>query len=232
MDYSGSEAINTICSNLTFIGRDMRKLVLTSCESGDGKSYLSIQIAYNLAQRGKKVVLLDCDLRKSNLVNRYGITVEGEMTGLVHYLAGHNSLDDVLYSTNIVNLHLIPIGRDIANPIPLLLSPAFPELLDRLGKTYDMVIVDAPPVGAVIDAAEIARNCDGIILVAKHNRTHRRELLEAKLQMQQTGTPILGCVLNEVSFDSISAKKYYHKYYYSHNGRYYRKKDYGTEKGE
>ncbi len=224
LDYSGSEAINTICSNLSFAGRDVRKVVLTSCESGDGKSYLSIHIAYNMALRGKKVILVDCDLRKSNLVSRYNITTTGEMTGLVHYLAGHNPLDEVVYTTNIANLSLIPTGRDIANPIPLLLSSAFSELLNYLSKIYDLVVVDAPPVGLVIDAAEIARCCDGIILVAKHGQTHRRDLQNAKQQLLQTGTPILGCVLNDVSFEGISAKKYYNKSYYSHYGSYYRKR--------
>ena len=75
LDYSGAEAINTICSNLSFAGRNLRKIVLTSCNSGDGKSYLSLQIARNMAQRGMRVLLMDCDLRKSQMVSRYGIAV-------------------------------------------------------------------------------------------------------------------------------------------------------------
>ena len=168
LDYSGTEAVNTICSNLSFAGMHLRKVVLTSCNSGDGKSYMTMQIACNLASRGKRVVLVDADLRKSNLVSRYGITCEGEMTGLVHYLAGYDRLEDVIYRTNVENMHLLPAGRDIANPIPLLDSPAFSELLDFLASKYDIVMVDAPPVGLVIDAAEIARYCDGVILVVKH----------------------------------------------------------------
>lgn len=223
LDYSGTEAVNTICSNLSFAGMHLRKVVLTSCNSGDGKSYMTMQIACNLASRGKRVVLVDADLRKSNLVSRYGITCEGEMTGLVHYLAGYDRLEDVIYRTNVENMHLLPAGRDIANPIPLLDSPAFSELLDFLASKYDIVMVDAPPVGLVIDAAEIARYCDGVILVVKHGVTHRKELLQARQQMQQAGCPVLGCILNDVNFDSISSKKYYNKSYYSHYGNYYRK---------
>ena len=229
LDYSGTEAVNTICSNLSFSGRHVRKIVLTSCNSGDGKSYMAVQIAYNLAQRGKRVILVDCDLRKSNLVSRYGITTDGEMTGLVHYLAGYNGLEDVIYRTNMDNLHLLPVGRDIANPIPLLDSPAFSDLLNFLAQKYDLVLLDAPPVGIVIDAAEIARCCDGIVLVVKHDHSHRRELIAAKQQLDQTGCPILGCVLNDVTFDSISAKKYYNKSYYSHYGSYYKKSPYGRQ---
>ena len=224
LDYSGAEAINTICSNLSFTGRNIQKVVLTSCNSGDGKSYLSVQIACNMAQRGKKVILVDCDLRKSNLVSRYNISVTGNMTGIVHYLAGHNSLEETIYNTNIPNMDFMPTGQDIANPIPLLLSPAFPDLLNYLSNQYDLIIIDAPPVGLVIDAAEIARCCDGVVLIAKYNHIHRRELLNAKQQLMQTGTPILGCILNEVSFEGLSAKKYYNKSYYSHYGDYYRKK--------
>ena len=223
LDYSGAEAINTICSNLSFAGRNLRKIVLTSCTSGDGKSYLSLQIARNMAQRGMRVLLMDCDLRKSQMVSRYGIAASGELTGLAHYLAGHNSLEECIFETNFAGLHFMPTGKDVANPIPLLLSPAFPDLMDYLAQKYDMVIVDAPPVGLVIDAAEIARTCDGIVLVVRHNYTHRSELQEASHQLLQTGTPILGCVLNGVSFKGITAKKYYNKSYYSHYGDYYRK---------
>ena len=225
LDYSGTEAVNTICSNLSFAGRHVRKIVITSCNSGDGKSFMSVQIAYNLAQRGKHVLLIDADLRKSNLVSRYGISTDGEMTGLVHYLAGYNGLEDVIYRTNMENFHLLPVGRDIANPIPLLDAPAFSDLLNFLAEKYDTVLLDAPPIGVVIDAAEIARCCDGVVLVAKHGHTHRKEMITAKQQLAQTGCPILGCVLNDVSFDSISAKKYYNKSYYSHYGDYYRKSD-------
>ncbi len=223
LDYQGTEAINTICSNLSFAGRDVKRIVLTSCNPNDGKSFLAMQITRNFAERGKRAVMLDCDLRNSHIVGHYGVRVTGELTGLVHYLAGLNRLEEVLYQTNIENFYLLPAGRDIANPMPLLDSPAFAELLNELADRFDMVVVDAPPVGLVIDAAEIARHCDGIVLAVKYRETHRRELSDAKHQLEQTGTPILGCVLNDVSFESISAKKYYNRSYYSHYGRYYRK---------
>ena len=106
LDYSGTEAVNTICSNLSFAGMHLRKVVLTSCNSGDGKSYMTMQIACNLASRGKRVVLVDADLRKSNLVSRYGITCEGEMTGLVHYLAGRTCISPGMPIWNIIRATL------------------------------------------------------------------------------------------------------------------------------
>ena len=224
LKYTGNESVNTICSNISFAGNNTRKVLLTSCNENEGKSYLSMQIAYTMAKRGRSVVLVDCDLRKSVMVSHFGITTTGDIKGLAHYLAGHNEIEDVIFGTNVKNLHIIPAGRDIANPIPLLLSQTFSDLLNELGNVYDLVIVDTPPVGVVIDAAEIAKCCDGVVFVVKYKHTHRRELIDAKQQIIQTGTPILGCILNDVKFDSISTKKYYGKSYYSHYGYYRRKK--------
>ena len=225
LDYSGTEALNTICTNLLFSGRDEKKVAVTSGDSGNGKTFMSMHIAQNLAQRGKRICLVDADLRRSSMVRNYRLQTEGEWTGLAHYLAGYNSLEDVVYRTDIEGLWIVPIGREIVNPVQLLEVGIFGEFLDQLAKNFDMVIIDAPPVGLVIDAAEIARCCDGVVLVAKHGHTHRKELISAKQQLDQTGCPILGCVLNDVTFDSISAKKYYNKSYYSHYGDYYRKND-------
>lgn len=215
LQHSGREALNTICSNISFAGPSFKKVVVTSCNPGEGKSYLCMQMAYNLAKRGKRVVLVDADMRRSSLVNRYGVTTDGVLMGLAHLLAGYCTLDEALYQTNVNHFCLIPVGREVANPVPLLNSQAFSDLLDYLARYFDMVLVDAPPVGMVIDAAEIAGRCDGVILLAKYNETRRREMLEAKRQIEQTGCPILGCVLNNVALASENGKKYGDKAYYS-----------------
>ena len=89
-----------------------------------------------------------------------------------------------------------------------------------LGAGFDMVIVDAPPVGIVIDAAEIAKSCDGSVLVLAYNKTRIRALQDAYHQMSLTGTPVLGCILNKVALDRLSTKKYYYKYGDSYTDRY------------
>ena len=224
MDYAGNEAVNAICSNLSFAGRDLKKIVITSCNAGEGKSFVTMQIARNLAKRGRRVVVVDADLRRSFLIKRFGMETDEPWKGLAHYLAGYNGLEDVLYATNLAGLFFVPAGRDISNPLPLLDTHCFSELMDRLTELFDVVLVDAPPVGLVIDAAEIGRACDGVLFVAEYNKTRRRELAEARDQMMQSGCPILGCVINKMTFDSLSAKKYYNKSYYSHyNEEYYRK---------
>ncbi len=227
LDYSGAEALNTICSNLSFAGRDLKKIVMTSCTADDGKSFMAMHTMRNLAKRGRRVVLVDADLRRSYLVRKYDIETDDEWRGLAHYLAGYCGIDDVLYETDLDGACIVPAGRDVTNPVPLLDTPYFATLLDQLVEQFDTVLVDAPPVGLVIDAAEIARSCDGVVFVVEYNKTRRRELMDAKHQMKQAGCPILGCVINKVSFDSLSAKKYYNKSYYSHyNSEYYLKPDY------
>ncbi len=226
LDYSGTEALNTICSNLVFSRRDLKKIVITSCAAGEGKSFLTMQIVQNLARRGKSVVLVDADLRRSYLIKRYNMETDEEWRGLAHYLAGYDDLDDVLYETDIENVYLIPTGRDVANPIQLLDSDHFGQLLDQLAARFEYVLVDAPPVGLVIDAAEIAKVCDGAVFVIEYNKTRRRDIIDARKQIMQAGCPVLGCIINKVTFDSLSAKKYYNKSYYSHyNSEYYRRGD-------
>ena len=224
MDYSGVEALNTICSNLIFSGRDLKKVVITSCTAGEGKSFLTMHIAQNLAQRGNRVILVDADLRRSLTIRRYGLETTGEWHGLAHFLAGYDELDDVIYSTNYDNLYFIPTGRDVANPVQLLDSEHFSDMLDALADHFTYVIVDAPPVGLVIDAAEIAKACDGAVFVIEYNKTRRRDIIDAYKQITNSGCPVLGCIINKVTFDSLSAKKYYNRSYYSHyNNEYYRR---------
>ena len=226
MDYTGTEALNTICSNLSFAGKNLKKIVFTSCSASDGKSFMTIQIAMNLAKRGRRVVLVDADLRRSVLVSRHHITLGENPMGLVHYLAGHCALEEAVYETNIPNAYLIPVGRNTSNPLPLLNSPEFQNMLDYCVANFDLVLVDAAPVGLVIDAAEIAKYCDGVVFVTRYRKTHARELALAKQQIEQANCPIIGCIINAVEMDSLSAKKNYSYSYYSHyNTSYYGTKD-------
>ena len=223
LDYAGNEAINTICSNLTFSGKNIKKIVITSCEPNDGKSFVAIQTAVNMARRGKRVLLMDADLRLSVLNAHYNIQLTGNGFGLAHLLSGQCPLEEVIYETNIPNVFYIPIGTDVQAPLSLIATPDFDKLVKVLAQNFDLVIIDAPPVGLVIDAAEIAKSCDGSLLVLEYNKTHRRALAEAKQQMERTGTPILGCILNKVTMDRLSTKKYYSyggRYGYSKYGRY------------
>lgn len=215
LSYAGSEAINALCTNLSFAGENVRKIMVTSCQASEGKSFVTMNIMRTMARLGKKVVLVDADLRRSVIVSRYGLQFSGETRGLSHLLAGKANIEDVLYETNIPGAYFVPIGREISNSLPLLVSPRFGKLLDRLTQMADYVLVDAPPLGALIDAAEIAKNCDGSLIVVSFNAVRRQELIEVKRQLEQTGCPILGTVLNRVEMDNYISRKYYYRSYYS-----------------
>lgn len=219
LDYAGTEALNTLCTNLSFAGSNVKKIMFTSCHESEGKSFLTMQTMRAMGKMGKKVVFVDADLRRSILISRYGIHTDGKMLGLAHYLAGFCEMENIVYQTNLPGASFVPMGREIANPLPLLNSSLLPRFLDRLAEAFDLVIIDAPPVGLVIDAAQIAKHCDGALFVVEFNNTRRHELMEAKMQIAQSGCPLLGCVINKVSFDSYSAKRYYNKAYSSYYTR-------------
>lgn len=226
LDYAGSEAFNTLSTNLSFAGENIKKIMITSCHASEGKSYLSINLARALAQRGKRVALVDADLRRSMINSTYGVRFEHDKSGgsgLSHFLAGMVGMDEVVYQTDITNMLMVPVGREVPNPLALLSGRHFEELLDTLSKMVDYVIVDAPPVGVVIDAAEIAKVCDGTMIAVHYNDVRRQELLDVKQQIEQSGCPILGTVLNQVDYDNYLGRKYYYKSYY----KYSRYKKYG-----
>ena len=212
LDYAGQEAINTLCTNLSFSGESMQKIMITSAHASEGKSFISMNIMRTIAMLGKRVVLVDADLRRSFIKSAYGLQFPDEKKyGLAHFLAGKTSEGNIVYRTNLPGACMIPVGREIANPLPLLNSARFSELMDHLSDQFDYVLVDAPPVGVVVDAAEIAKSCDGTLFVVGYNEVRRRELIEAKEQIEQTGCPIIGAVLNQVDFDNYMNRNYYYK---------------------
>lgn len=223
LDYACAEAINTLCTNLSFSGAEVKRILVTSCESSEGKTFLTMNMMRTFATLGKRVVLVDADLRRSLIDAKYGLRYpQGKSVGLAHYLAGMVGLEDVLYDTGIPGAYMVPVGREVSNSLSLLNTPRFGQLLDRLASQADFVLVDAPPMGVIIDAAEIARYCDGTLLAVKYNAISRRELTDVKRQLEMTGCPILGAVLNSVELDTYSSKKYYYKsYYYNRENNYY-----------
>ncbi len=231
LSYAGTEAINTLCTNLTFSGDGIKRIMITSCHASEGKTMISMNVLRTMAKLGKKVVLVDADLRRSVISHKYGLKfMETNPPGLTHLLAGMAEESDVVYTTDIPNACIVPVVKTVNQSLSLLNSEKMKNLLDSLAEYFDYVIVDAPPIGALIDAAQIARNCDGTLLVVNYNAVRRKELQDAVRQLEQTGCPILGTVINQAALDSYLNRKYYYKsYYYSHYDRYYNAGD-GTEK--
>lgn len=222
LSYTGQEALNTLCTNLSFSGLDVKKIMITSSHASEGKTFLSMNIMRTMAKYGKKVALVDADLRRSNVIGKYNLNFDTEQSrfGLAHYLAGIAELDQVIYETNLENAWMVPVGRTVTNPMPLLNSVRFEALLNFLAKNMDYVIVDVPPTGVVVDSSEIAKSCDGILLVVDHDKVHGKEFSEVKAQLDQTGCPILGAVLNQVKMNAFMSRKYYFKTKYGYYSDY------------
>ena len=191
--------------------------MITSTLADEGKSTVSMNLCRSLAQLGSRVVLLDADMRKSVLADRF--TKERNLPGLSHLLSGRNGLEDVLMETDMDNFHMILAGRVPPNPAELLSSARMQKLIEICREEYDYVIVDCPPINLVVDAAIVAPLCDGIVMVVSSGNVPYRLAQGALDQLQATGCPVLGAVLNMV--DQKNEKYYYRKGYYSKG--YYQK---------
>ena len=206
-DYFVGEALKALRTNVQFCGTDVKAITITSCHPNEGKSTISLELAKSLAEVGKKVLFIDADMRKSVIVKDYS---DGRgIYGLSQYLSGQNTLEDVLFATQIENFHIIFAGQFPANPVELLNSSAFKKLIDEQTKIYDYVIVDTPPLGVVIDCAVIANVCDSAILVIAAEKVSNRRALVIKNQLAKSGVRILGVVLNRVKNKSLRYPKPY-----------------------
>lgn len=225
LEYASNEALNTLATNLFYCGTDVKTILLTSRYAVEGKSFIAMNLMRTLASLNKKVVLLDTDLRRSSIVGRFRLRFSSAKPyGLAQYLAGMCSIDDIIYQTNITNAYLIPIGREVSSSLQLLSSDKMLSLMDRLATEYDVVLIDTPPAGVIVDALEIAKYCDGALIVVSYNRGKKQEIGDLKKTIERTGCKVLGAVLNNVDFDAYSNRKYYYKserYSSYYNDRYY-----------
>lgn len=213
LKYGRREAINSLKTNLKFAGSDVKVVAFTSCNPNEGKSTTCFDLAKAFADAGSKVLLIDADMRKTVMLQRYRIDNQGQnVNGLTHYLSGQASVEEIVNSTNVANLYMILAGPLSPNPAELLSGGRIDDLLKACRKVFDMVIIDTPPLGAVIDAAILAPKCDGAVIVTEANNTSARVAIGVKKQLEMTGCKILGCVLNKVP-SSGNAYKYKYRYY-------------------
>lgn len=207
-NYGVNEAYKILRTNVEFSGVENQAIVITSCLPNEGKSTTAISLAVSLAETGKKVLLIDADMRKSVLHREFQI--QGAYKGLSHFLSGQAELSDIMCKVRGLDLVVMLAGVVPPNPTEMLGQKRFKTLLASGRKVYDYIIIDAPPLGSVIDAAIIAKECDASILVMAAKTISRKFAKTVKNQLEKSRCPILGVVLNKVD---IKESKYYGKYY-------------------
>ena len=210
LNYNARESYKALRTNIQFLGSDIKTIAFTSATPNEGKSTVSFELARTMTETGKKILYVDADIRKSVALVRHGISEE--VVGLSHYLSGQEKLDNVIYETNIENLHMIFSGQSAPNPSELLGNDLFKALMAKGREEYDYVIVDCPPLGSVIDAAIVAQNCDGAIIVIASDSISFRLEQKIKEQLEKSGCRILGTIMNKVEVAGKAYGKYYGKY--------------------
>lgn len=213
LPYAVEESINRLRINVSFLGNEIKKIMVVSTLPNEGKSFVTMQMWKQMANAGIKSVLVDADMRNSVLVKKNDIERQDgkEMKGLANYLAEDFSLDEVIYESPFENGYIIPNVENIINPSMLLESDKFGNMLNELSQDYRYVFVDAPPLGLVSDAEKIGSMCDGAILVIRSGETTRTEVKNSIKQLERSGCKILGVVLNRATDlkNKYSKQKYY-----------------------
>lgn len=197
-DFHAAEAIKTLRTNLMFSGDTVRAVGLTSYSASEGKSTVSFQLAASLAQAGKRVLLVDADLRKSVLASR--LHVRAKVVGLSHYLSGMAKVSETICETDLPGFYIMFAGVRVPNAAEVLGSVRFKKLIPALKNTFDYVIVDAAPLGQVIDCAIMAPELDGVLMVVDVTKNSYKLERRIKQQLEKSGGKILGAVLNRVDF--------------------------------
>jgi polysaccharide biosynthesis transport protein len=218
---SVAECCRTIRTNLTFMSPDepLRTFVVTSAGPREGKTTVATSLAITMAQSGQRVLLIDTDLRRPRLHRTFNAP---SRLGVTSVLVGHESLSECVQETSVPGLSLLPCGPIPPNPAELLHTARFRDLMKDALQQFDRVIFDSPPLGAVTDAAIIAPQVDGAILVIKAKGTARDAARSAIRQLRDVSARIIGGILNDVD---LSENRYgYGSYYYYHR-RYYGQDD-------
>jgi capsular exopolysaccharide synthesis family protein len=216
LDTTSNESYKSLRTNLQFCGKDVKTICITSCLPNEGKTVVSLRLASTIAEAGKKVLFIDADLRKSVILGK--LRIENELYGLSQYLSGMNELKEVINKTSVVNVDMIFTGPLPPNPSEMLAGDMFKTLIMTQRGVYDYILVDTPPLGVVIDSANVAQVCDGTIIVIEADHISYKFAQRVVKQLIQGKCRVLGAVLNKVN---MKRKDYYGKNYGKYYGKYY-----------
>lgn len=200
------ESYRTLRTNIQFasVDQEMKKIVITSPKPGEGKSTTVANLAIAFAQQGKKVLLIDADLRKPTVANTFSLP---NTSGLTNVLSRQSNLEQVVQQSTVENLYILTSGPLPPNPSELLGSNSMKELVSKAENEFDIILFDSPPVLAVTDAQVLTNLSDGTILVIRSGSTDQDAAKKAKDLLQVGNSRLLGVVLN-------SKKQKQDQYYY------------------
>lgn len=200
------ESYRTLRTNIQFasVDQEIKKIVITSPEPGEGKSTTVANLAIAFAQQGKKVLLIDADLRKPTVANTFSLP---NTSGLTNVLSRQSNLEQVVQQSTVENLYILTSGPLPPNPSELLGSNSMKELVSKAENEFDIILFDSPPVLAVTDAQVLTNLSDGTILAIRSGSTDQDAAKKAKDLLQVGNSRLLGVVLN-------SKKQKQDQYYY------------------
>jgi capsular exopolysaccharide synthesis family protein len=214
------EAYNVLRTNIQYyeLDRKIRTVAVTSWNPGDGKTTTAVNLSISIAKSGMKVLFVDMDLRKPMVMKHLG---NSTFKGMSNLLGGTASLDEVITTTNIEGFSFISCGVKPINPVELIESDRFTTFLEMVKKRFDMIIIDTPPLGSVIDCAIIASQLDGTIIVVKPHTLKFMNMKMMKVQLEKVNAIVLGVVLNDINKSDY--KNYYDGYdYYGNQKKFHR----------
>lgn len=213
-----TEAYKSLRTNLfvTLRKDKCRRILITSTVPEEGKSTTSLNIAIAIAQTGARVLLMDCDLRRGTLHTFFNIN---RRPGLSDVLSGLAAKEQVMYNSTYDNLKVISMGTIFPNPSELVVSVYMNDLLDKIEKDFDYIIMDTPPINVVSDAISLSKLVDGVVVIVRENVTTHTNINIAQSKLKFVDARILGYVLNDVYVETGKKSKY--NYYYSHETKKY-----------
>ncbi len=211
-----SEAIRALRTNIYFeTGEDNNVLIFTSSIPKEGKSTISSNFAISVAMSGKKVLLVDCDLRRPRVHTGFGIEVK---YGFGDFLVGRKELEDVILRNVGNNLDLLPSNYITSNVTELFLTNKVKSAIEKFRNEYDLVILDTPPLMVATDAAILSEYADGVVYVIGYGMVSKKELITCKKILDRTKTKIIGGVVNKIDKSGFSYGSYG---YYNSSHEYY-----------
>ncbi len=202
-------AAKTLFANIRFMSPDepIRSLVITSTVPNEGKSTVSVELARAIATSGKRVLLVESDMRRRTLADLLNLRAR---VGLYAVLTEDAQLRDAVVETPVPNMYFLDVEPSIPNPADIISSKRYRKLVAVLEQDFDYVIFDTPPVGTFVDAAILSTIVDGTVLVVRSNAPHRSELVHAYDQLQKAEANVIGVC---ATFCESSSSDYYYAYY-------------------